>query len=822
MRGEGYGRCGGNAGDLTAIEGVSLANAADGYAIFEEATRTIKLKNVRMVAPAGKKGISCNGEPVAVEVEGANECSADEEALVLATKCTIRGAGSLSLVGGWKGGLIFDHPLTISQCELSVQGGGAGIRGTFDPPGDSQKIILQDGAILRAKGTSGPSMEQISSIDMDGYGFSVEKLSRIYLDEDTHAVCTYGDTPVKGKWVAIAPYFGLLLCGNPVTMANCEDLLKMDGVSAKNAGGYARYDPVSKVLSMKDVRIEEGSYSGIICHISAVTGNQRFTLSVSGDVELAMDGATDPALKLYATTIIRGPGRLSITGGYYGIDYVEALRIENVDVVMKPSNDFQAIMGGGELHVFHSSLSLESSPGEQVLKNVDKLSLEACAITSPTGARFDAGQKTLVDEGGAPIAGQKVLIGEVQVYPLWVVGRQVGELNRDDLTQIPGVSTASGDGYARYDPASLTLSLKDVKISSSAASGLISRVPKEGGRVFTIALEGENSVRSQHPTKNYDGLELQEETSIRGSGSLGVNAASAGLLFAKPVEISECSLSLRGMKFGLVGLHKTVNPSQTLRIDHAEVSAMGGEESMAGFYSFGLAACEIVEPGKAHYDEGEHAVVGDDGQLVKGVPVRIARLTLVTGVSLDLGEKSLRVGETFTLAAEVEPADADNKTIGWSSSDETVATVADGMVTAVSAGVAMITVTTEDGQKMASCEVSVVASGTGGNSGTGGGSGSGGGSGAGGGSGTGGGGSAPGIVTPVVATVGPVLSLSPNLVCDRLYVLGLDNPVRVEIFNITGSRCLSADTDGFVDVSGLPSGVFYVRIAGQVLRFVKQ
>ncbi len=82
----------------------------------------------------------------------------------------------------------------------------------------------------------------------------------------------------------------------------------------------------------------------------------------------------------------------------------------------------------------------------------------------------------------------------------------------------------------------------------------------------------------------------------------------------------------------------------------------------------------------------------------------------VAGVSLDQSALTLTEEETATLTATVEPADATNQKVTWSSSAPGVATVdADGKVTAVDAGTTDITVTTEDGNKTASCEVTVIA-----------------------------------------------------------------------------------------------------------------
>ena len=80
----------------------------------------------------------------------------------------------------------------------------------------------------------------------------------------------------------------------------------------------------------------------------------------------------------------------------------------------------------------------------------------------------------------------------------------------------------------------------------------------------------------------------------------------------------------------------------------------------------------------------------------------------VTGVTLNKTSTSLYVGDTETLTATVEPSDATNRAVTWTSSDSTVATVdQNGLVTALARGTAVITATTADGGKTASCTVTV-------------------------------------------------------------------------------------------------------------------
>ena len=106
-----------------------------------------------------------------------------------------------------------------------------------------------------------------------------------------------------------------------------------------------------------------------------------------------------------------------------------------------------------------------------------------------------------------------------------------------------------------------------------------------------------------------------------------------------------------------------------------------------------------------------------DGGKTATCAVTVTAATVpVTGVTLNKTSTSLYVGDTEALTATVQPGNATNKNVTWSTSDANVATVENGVVTAVSAGTATITVTTEDGAKTATCTVTVSQYSTGGGS----------------------------------------------------------------------------------------------------------
>lgn len=81
----------------------------------------------------------------------------------------------------------------------------------------------------------------------------------------------------------------------------------------------------------------------------------------------------------------------------------------------------------------------------------------------------------------------------------------------------------------------------------------------------------------------------------------------------------------------------------------------------------------------------------------------------VASVTLDSTSMTLEEGESQKLTATVSPSNAENKTVLWTSSNSSVASVKDGLVSAIKSGKATITAKSDDGGKTATCEVTVKA-----------------------------------------------------------------------------------------------------------------
>ena len=136
------------------------------------------------------------------------------------------------------------------------------------------------------------------------------------------------------------------------------------------------------------------------------------------------------------------------------------------------------------------------------------------------------------------------------------------------------------------------------------------------------------------------------------------------------------------------------NPGKTWLIKEFVPTIEGNLLSLNKFdFGFGLA---INEAGNYFLDNITFVLKkGEENIPVSSIDLNKTTITLV-------------VGETEQLTATVTPTNATNKNVAWSSSNTSVTTVdATGLVTAVSAGTAIITVTTQDGNYTATCEVMV-------------------------------------------------------------------------------------------------------------------
>ncbi len=169
--------------------------------------------------------------------------------------------------------------------------------------------------------------------------------------------------------------------------------------------------------------------------------------------------------------------------------------------------------------------------------------------------------------------------------------------------------------------------------------------------------------------------------------------------------------SIKGLRTGF-SIWKVDDPE-----NYVEYDAVPGDNDTFSLFltydDFVYIACDT--PVKGSYQVSAY-VFDEQGNRYHGKPLDFTidkerpdvQVIPVESVSLDTGSLILPVEGTSQLVAVVLPETATNKSVVWSSSDLSVATVSsEGLVTGVAAGTAVISVTTIDGGKTATCSVTV-------------------------------------------------------------------------------------------------------------------
>ena len=163
----------------------------------------------------------------------------------------------------------------------------------------------------------------------------------------------------------------------------------------------------------------------------------------------------------------------------------------------------------------------------------------------------------------------------------------------------------------------------------------------------------------------------------------------------------------------------------------------------------------------------------------------------VTGVEIIPSSLSLTAGgDVGALSVKVTPANASNKNVTWSNSNESVATVsALGIVTPIAAGTTTITVKTVDGNKTTSCLVTV----------------------------------APAVGNDNIGSRS--FSAYPNPASDIITVTGVKQGGIIRLYNMTGTRIgsyIATSEKTTLDLSALTPGMYFLSVDGQTMKVIRK
>ena len=243
------------------------------------------------------------------------------------------------------------------------------------------------------------------------------------------------------------------------------------------------------------------------------------------------------------------------------------------------------------------------------------------------------------------------------------------------------------------DDAALTIEDADVEATCTLSSGDDVRVQAGESSDATLTVDG-GSLTAAGRGNDGAGIRYQFGSGRTGSGNGYLNLLNNAFVDTRDggfaSNSSERKINDDGKGIVFIGKEGFVLGEATLRED----LTIGSGQSLT-----------VPDGASLSIPSDVTLTVNGGGTLTGSVTGNV--IYKVTGVSLNQSEMTLIDGETGTLTAIFTPDNATNQAVTWEGSDTSVATVNNGLVTAVGEGTATITVTTEDGGKTASCAVTV-------------------------------------------------------------------------------------------------------------------
>ena len=475
-------------------------------------------------------------------------------------------------------------------------------------------------------------------------------------------------------------------------------------LTAYTTGGddwNVKYDPSSNTLTLRGASIQGGSdtvsepYGSGIYALSRSGQPVSLTIKLIGENTItgfygiflnAEINASSYGTNATLTIIGESNGRLKVSGSYHGI-YVKSgtgnasLNIKNVAVTSSTNGNYAA-------GVFVSS-STEANVSPNLSLAVNGGSLTASGGESSDGIWFYVGSSQ------ASNATTSLTVSENAIVDAKTGGIKASDPNLNNLSDRIVVGSGTGtNGGIVFDGSAGTV-YGDVTLQEDLEIG--------DGETLTIGKDASLTVSSGTTLTNNgtvtttDGGSLTNQGTINNSGTLPDSIEGS-----QPPKITTASLpngevdTTYNQTLGATGSEtitwslasgSTMPAGLTLNSD----GTITGTPTTAGQFTFTATATNSAGSDSKEYE------------LTINAPQNIP----VNGVTLNPTLLSLFTGGSETLTATVEPSNATNKNVTWSSDNADVATVDNGTVTAVGAGKTTISVTTEDGGKTATCTVTV-------------------------------------------------------------------------------------------------------------------
>ena len=375
--------------------------------------------------------------------------------------------------------------------------------------------------------------------------------------------------------------YGINIIGVPVTPENCNDLSVIDGVS-----GTVKYDPTTKTLTLENATIDAGNKD------QGISNNDVSNLNIQVIGTNNIKSSTAAIILLKPTTI-KGDGTLNTASttdcGLYITS--SSLTIEDCTVNATGLWGIAGSNGGSSergVTIRNAIVTAKGSYGS--ICDIDRLTLDNVAITSPKGAAYDSSLKCVALNG-------KVVTDIVAILPLTygikIAGAQVTHENYNNLSVINGVS-----GTVRFDPFTKTLTLINATIDAGSRGYAISNLNPD----LKIQVIGTNVVKSSQAA-----IVLNKPITIQGDGTLNVTSTvDCGFYINNSaLTIENCTVNTTG-KWGISGNTNSTQDIVTIR--DAAVTAQGSSGSICDIVKLTLDDVVITSPEGAAFDNTKKCV----------------------------------------------------------------------------------------------------------------------------------------------------------------------------------------------------------------------